>query len=305
MEVDFDDNRNQIIPMMSDLIKAYSEEKRKRTISKEMQAIEREGRGYDNNDHGYQDKIQAAVPPPTQHPLPPQPAVPQITPMVVESEASEEAPQETEISGGANPNHNRSVDNVSTRPRQNVGTYKEGPAIVQKLPMNGEEYEFAFNIDVINKWEQPIPVVSNTRHITKDFHPNQKLQKKFLAECYLLQDKWFDNPACVNELSDHFNMDTWDMDGIYFNEIVDQRILKVRRATKGSKYNKDNPSFNTAMRGPFQAKFWQAMQVELHTLIKEFDCWDYVPNPGKNVLPSTWAFKMNRYPDGRVKKFKA
>ena len=31
----------------------------------------------------------------------------------------------------------------------------------------------------------------------------------------------------------------------------------------------------------------------------------YVTNPGKNVLPSTWAFKIKRYPDGRVKKFKA
>jgi hypothetical protein len=47
------------------------------------------------------------------------------------------------------------------------------------------------------------------------------------------------------------------------------------------------------------------MRVELHTLIKEFDCWDYVPNPRKKVLPSTWAFKIKRYPDGQVKKFKA
>jgi hypothetical protein len=47
------------------------------------------------------------------------------------------------------------------------------------------------------------------------------------------------------------------------------------------------------------------MQVELNTLINKFDCWDYVPNPGKNVLCSAWAFKIKRYPDGRVKKFKA
>ena len=59
------------------------------------------------------------------------------------------------------------------------------------------------------------------------------------------------------------------------------------------------------MRGPFQAEFWQAMRVELNTLINKFDCWDYVPNPGKNVLRSTWAFKIKRYPDRRVKKFKA
>ncbi len=38
----------------------------------------------------------------------------------------------------------------------------------------------------------------------------------------------------------------------------------------------------------------------------DFDCWDYVPRtPNMNVLPSTWAFKIKRYPDGQVKKFMA
>jgi hypothetical protein len=33
-----------------------------------------------------------------------------------------------------------------------------------------------------------------------------------------------------------------------------------------------------------------------------FDCWDYVKRtPDINVLPSTWAFKLKRYPDERVK----
>jgi hypothetical protein len=47
------------------------------------------------------------------------------------------------------------------------------------------------------------------------------------------------------------------------------------------------------------------MKIEFNTLTKEFDYWEYVPNPGKNVLPSTWAFKIKGYPDGQVKKFKA
>ena len=73
-----------------------------------------------------------------------------------------------------------------------------------------------------------------------------------------------------------------------------------------SKYNTDNPSFDTATRGPFQAQFWKAMYDELSTLIQEFDCWDYVPcTPDMNILPSTWAFKIKRYPDDRVKKLKA
>jgi hypothetical protein len=75
--------------------------------------------------------------------------------------------------------------------------------------------------------------------------------------------------------------------------------------TKTSKYNKDSPLFDTATYGHFQAQFWQAMRTKFDTLTKEFDYWEYVPNPGKHVLPSTWAFKFKQYPDGRVKNFKA
>ncbi len=60
------------------------------------------------------------------------------------------------------------------------------------------------------------------------------------------------------------------------------------------------------MRGPFQAQLWKAMYDELMTLVRKFDCWDYVPRTADmNVLSSTWAFKIKHYPDGRVKKFKA
>jgi hypothetical protein len=48
------------------------------------------------------------------------------------------------------------------------------------------------------------------------------------------------------------------------------------------------------------------MYDELTTLICKFDCWDHVlRTPDMNVLPSTWAFKIKHYPDGRVTKFKA
>ncbi len=48
------------------------------------------------------------------------------------------------------------------------------------------------------------------------------------------------------------------------------------------------------------------MYVELQTIMVDFDCWEYVKRtPDMNVLPSTWAFKIKRYPDGRVKKLKA
>jgi hypothetical protein len=48
------------------------------------------------------------------------------------------------------------------------------------------------------------------------------------------------------------------------------------------------------------------MRVELNTLINEFKCWDLVERlPEMNVLPCTWAFKIKRFPDFTVKKFKA
>ncbi len=60
------------------------------------------------------------------------------------------------------------------------------------------------------------------------------------------------------------------------------------------------------MNGPFQGEFHDAMRMELNTIATDFKCWDHVPRqPGMNVLPSTWAFKIKRYPDGSVKKFKA
>ncbi len=62
---------------------------------------------------------------------------------------------------------------------------------------------------------------------------------------------------------------------------------------------------DTATKGPFQAEFWQAMRVELNTLVNKLRCWDLVPQLlHMNVLPSTWAFKMKRFPDGSVEKFK-
>ncbi|KAL7544524.1 hypothetical protein ACHAWF_007903, partial [Thalassiosira exigua] len=47
------------------------------------------------------------------------------------------------------------------------------------------------------------------------------------------------------------------------------------------------------------------MEVELETL-KELKAWELVRRtPGMKVLPSTWAFRPKRRPDGEAKKFKA
>jgi hypothetical protein len=58
-----------------------------------------------------------------------------------------------------------------------------------------------------------------------------------------------------------------------------------------AKETDDAPSFDTAIRSPFQAQWWKAMYDELQTIMVDFDCWEYVKRtPDMNVLPSTWAF---------------
>ncbi len=171
------------------------------------------------------------------------------------------------------------------------------------MPINGESYDLTFSATIVSEYAHPVPAVSNQGCFT-DYHPHQKLQQCFLAEYYLLQEPWFADPTCLDAVSHNLTLDSWASGGLYFNDISDPRLLAAH--SPSSKYKKDNPSFDTATCGLFQAQFWKAMYDELTTLVCKFDCWNYVlRTPDMNVLPSTWAFKIKRYPDGRVKKFKA
>ena len=51
-------------------------------------------------------------------------------------------------------------------------------------------------------------------------------------------------------------------------------------------------------------EFWKACLVEIETL-EGMDSWEVVDRTeGMNVLQSIWAFKIKRFPDGLIKKFK-
>lgn len=67
----------------------------------------------------------------------------------------------------------------------------------------------------------------------------------------------------------------------------------------------DNPTWEEAMNGPFKEGFREATDLEIETL-KNKEVWEEVNRePWMNVLPSTWAFKIKRYPDGLMRKLKA
>jgi hypothetical protein len=121
-----------------------------------------------------------------------------------------------------------SVDNglsASGRPQHNVGNYKQGPAKIQHLPIDGEQYDFSFS--VISEWDQPVPVVANRANVQTKYHLQQHLHKSFLAECYLLQDCWVDDPECLHQIYSNVILDSWESDDIYITEIPDPHLLAV------------------------------------------------------------------------------
>ena len=69
--------------------------------------------------------------------------------------------------------------------------------------------------------------------------------------------------------------------------------------------DQDTPRWKEATRGENAEGFWQAMWIEICTLIK-MGAWELVDKkPDMHVVPSTWAFKIKRYPTGLVRKLKA
>jgi hypothetical protein len=67
-----------------------------------------------------------------------------------------------------------------------------------------------------------------------------------------------------------------------------------------------NPTWEQAMNGSDRGGYLKACRKEMHTLSEDKDAWDVVDREDwMKVLPITWAFKCKRYPDGRIRKFKA
>ena len=67
----------------------------------------------------------------------------------------------------------------------------------------------------------------------------------------------------------------------------------------------DTPRWKEATSGENAEGFWQAMWMEVCTLMK-MGAWELVDKTETmNVIPTTWAFKIKRYPTGLVRKLKA
>jgi hypothetical protein len=98
------------------------------------------------------------------------------------------------------------------------------------------------------------------------------------------------------------SVDTLGLEGVH------PAIAQFPAALKVSKKDPDSPLFQEAMTGPYREEFLEAMRVEVSEL-EHHQCWDVVAATavpeGAKVLPTMWVFKIKRFPDGRVRRFKA
>jgi hypothetical protein len=102
----------------------------------------------------------------------------------------------------------------------------------------------------------------------------------------------------------HFAANDCGYNGTRF-ELIANWVHPLFLKAKSEASKEDNPSWKQAMNGPFKEEFWKAALKEIETL-ESMDAWEIVDQEeGMNVIDSIWAFKLKRFPDGMVKKFKA
>ena len=134
-------------------------------------------------------------------------------------------------------------------------------------------------------------------------HPKQKVQREQLNAQFLQSLKW--NTA-IDAIK---SVDQRKMENILLQHMdpFDRTVEEMHPFVLATKADAaDNPTWEQAMNGPDSAGYWEACKKELHTLPdKKIMGWDVVGRqPGMNILPSTWAFRCKRYPDGSVCKLK-
>ena len=79
-------------------------------------------------------------------------------------------------------------------------------------------------------------------------------------------------------------------------------LLFLKAKVAASK--QDNPNWHEAMTGEFADEFWNAACDKIEAL-EGLEAWEVIEEEeGMNIIDSTWAFGLKRFPHGLIKKFK-
>ena len=117
----------------------------------------------------------------------------------------------------------------------------------------------------------------------------------------LTSEQSYDNRYLLNLLLDR--------DFGLYQSLGANALMSHPHAMKAStSHDPDSPRLHEAMRGEHHEDFLVAMGKEIEEL-ESHGTWTVVKKTslprGANLLPSTWVFKIKRYPDGRLRKHKA
>jgi hypothetical protein len=165
----------------------------------------------------------------------------------------------------------------------------------------------SWGLPLVHEWGQVPPAVANVGVTNGPVYSSIKVRKNHLAHLSILQEDWTTlgqdvSEGIIQEYAAYVVPDLSDDSGGLTLADIQPHILQA----KMKKSDPDNPTWTQAMNSPDADKWWDACEIEMDTLENDLKAWKLVPREeGMNVLPSTWAFKLKRYPDGTVKKFKA
>jgi hypothetical protein len=171
LDVDYDVNDQPILPSLSDIIKSYSKAKADQPNFEPGLSIDFDGIIVNNalvpppphellQDGQAVTPLQSqatsqAAPPPTLHPVPRGDFdVPSIPVMPVPGRVDNASTVDGIMIG-------LPVQDLPAagQPQQNVGTYKNGPAIICCLPIDGESYDLTFSATIVSKYAHPVLAV--------------------------------------------------------------------------------------------------------------------------------------------------
>ena len=93
----------------------------------------------------------------------------------------------------------------------------------------------------------------------------------------------------------------------FMENIMHQMVGKLSKMLNMSKRKNDIPTLTESMKGPYKAEFMHAINQEIKELEKPGTNTIYSRKSvnGAHTLPNTWDFKVKRFPDGRLRNFKA
>jgi histone deacetylase 1/2 len=166
-----------------------------------------------------------------------------------------------------------------------------------------------FAMSAVREWGHPPPAVTNVGAREGPIYSTLKVSKEHLSHLAVQQEDWSTfgektHLGIIGSYSAYLEPDVSDDFDSYTLADVQPHILQAKMSVS----DPDNPTYRQAMASPDADKWWDAMVIEMKTLEEDMKCWQLVKqpdSPGINILPSKWAFKLKRYPDGTAKKFKA